>query len=76
MRIERARRAPFVIATPTLKAQPQSEVSILLLMTYRMDGAGGAHVALPVYADAGHWELVHDVAANLDSATRDDYLIR
>ena len=33
-------------------------------------------MALPVYAEAGHWELVHDVAAGLDSAIRDEYLIR
>lgn len=41
-----------------------------------MGVAGGAELALPVYAEAGHWELVHDVAASLDSAIRDEYLLR
>ncbi|BDA43674.1 Intraflagellar transport protein 172 homolog [Coccomyxa sp. Obi] len=38
--------------------------------------SGVAELALPMYAKAGHWQLVHDVAAGLDAAVRDDYLIR
>ncbi|CAL8468379.1 g7919 [Coccomyxa elongata] len=37
---------------------------------------GGAEMVLPIYAKAGHWLLVHDVAAGLDTAVRDAYLIR
>lgn len=38
--------------------------------------AGGPELALPVYAEAGHWQLVHSVAAELGADIRDDYLIR
>lgn len=41
-----------------------------------MDAAGGAEMVLQMYAEAGRWQLVHDVAAGLNATVRDAYLIR